>query len=169
MNFFSLQANSSRWGTEKSHMEPSLENKVNDEEVRSMILSILPLRLHSSELVHYRDERALFFARCELGFDSLPHPPYSEDLAHSDYYLIPNLRKWLTGRCFESNEQVEWETEGCFEGFEKSYYLEGIEKLKNHWTCIINLFSIEDVSFRAEFSSFAGSFHLLLSFEENFG
>ena len=70
----------------------------------------------------------------KLGFESLPHPPYSPDLAPSDYYLFRNLKRWLCGRHFESNEQVEWETEGYFGGFDKSYYLEGIEKLKDRWT-----------------------------------
>ena len=31
------------------------------------------------------------------------------------------------------------ETEGYFEGFDKSYYLEGIEKLKDRWTICIEL------------------------------
>ena len=75
----------------------------------------------------------------ELDFESLPHPPYSLDLAPSDYYLFPNLKRWLCGRCFESNEEVEWETEGYFVGFDKSYYLEGIEKLKDRWTRCIEL------------------------------
>ena len=35
---------------------------------------------------------------------------------------------------FESNEEVEWEREGYFGGFNKPYYLKGIEKLKGHWT-----------------------------------
>ena len=38
-----------------------------------------------------------------MGFESLPHPPYSPDLALSDYYLFPNLKRWLCGRRFESN------------------------------------------------------------------
>ena len=29
----------------------------------------------------------------ELGFESLPHPPYSPDLAPSAYYLFPNLKR----------------------------------------------------------------------------
>ena len=70
----------------------------------------------------------------ELGFESLPHPLYSADLAPSNYYLFPNLQRWLCGRRFESNEQVELETEGYFGGFDKSYYLESIEKLKDRWT-----------------------------------
>ena len=72
----------------------------------------------------------------ELGFESLPHPPYSPELAPSDYYLFLNLKKWLCGRRFESNGEIEWETEGYFGGFDKSYYLEGIEKLKDRWTRI---------------------------------
>ena len=58
----------------------------------------------------------------ELGFESLPHPPYSPNLAPSDYYLFPNFKRWLCGRRFEPNEEVIWETEGYFGGFDKSYY-----------------------------------------------
>ena len=57
----------------------------------------------------------------ELGFESLPHPPYSPDLTPSDYYLFENFKQYLYGRRFESNEEVEWETEGYFGGFDKSY------------------------------------------------
>ena len=75
----------------------------------------------------------------ELGFKSLPHPPYSPGLAPSVYYLFPNLKRWLCRRRFESNEEVEWETEGYFGEFDKSYYLEDTEKLKDRWTCCIEL------------------------------
>ena len=75
----------------------------------------------------------------ELGFESLPHPPHSPDLAPSDYYLFPNLKRWVCGSRFDSNKQVEWKTEGYFGGFDKSYYLEGIEKLKDRWTHCIEL------------------------------
>ena len=56
-----------------------------------------------------------------------------------DYLLFPNLKRWLCGRPFESNEEVELETEGYFGGFDKSYYLEGIEKFKDCWTRCIEL------------------------------
>ena len=52
----------------------------------------------------------------ELGFESLPHLPYLPDLAFSDYYLFPNIKKWLCGRHFKSNEEVEWEKKGILEG-----------------------------------------------------
>ena len=44
----------------------------------------------------------------------------------------------LGGR-FESNEEVEWETKGYFGGFDRSYYLKGIEKLIDRWTRCIEL------------------------------
>lgn len=75
----------------------------------------------------------------ELGFELLPHPPYSPDLAPSDYYLFPNLKRWLCGKRFLSNEEVEWETDAYFGLLDKSYYLKGIEKLENHWTRCIEL------------------------------
>jgi len=35
-----------------------------------------------------------------LGFQCLDHPPYSPDLAPSDYHLFPGLKKQLKGRRF---------------------------------------------------------------------
>ena len=64
----------------------------------------------------------------ELGFELPPHPPYSQD-----------KKRWLYGRRFESNEEVELETEGYVGGLVKSYYLEGIEKLKDRWIRCIEL------------------------------
>ncbi|KAM8702311.1 hypothetical protein ACLKA7_004975 [Drosophila subpalustris] len=34
----------------------------------------------------------------ELGFELLPHPPYSQDLAPSDYWLFADLKKMLRGQ-----------------------------------------------------------------------
>jgi len=46
----------------------------------------------------------------ELRFQLVPHPSYSPDLAPSDYYLFPNMKKRLAGRRFYSNEEVIVET-----------------------------------------------------------
>src|SRR5436190_12976832 len=41
----------------------------------------------------------------ELNFELLPHAPYSPDLAPSDYFLFPNLKKWLGGKRFANNKR----------------------------------------------------------------
>ena len=75
----------------------------------------------------------------ELRYELLPHPPYSPDLAPCDFFLFPNLKKWLGGRRFTSNEEVIAETNAYFAEFDKSYYLEGLKKLENRWARCIEL------------------------------
>jgi len=40
-----------------------------------------------------------------LSFQCLEHPPYSPDLAQSDYHLFPGLKKQLKGRHFSSDAE----------------------------------------------------------------
>jgi histone-lysine N-methyltransferase SETMAR len=42
----------------------------------------------------------------KLGFKFLDHPPYSLDLAPSDYHLFPGLNKQLKDRHFSSDAEV---------------------------------------------------------------
>jgi histone-lysine N-methyltransferase SETMAR len=75
----------------------------------------------------------------KLGYELLSHPPYSPDLAPSDYFLFPNLKKWLGGKRFDSNDDVISQTKAYFEDLDKSYFLEGIKKLVKRWTKCIEL------------------------------
>jgi hypothetical protein len=53
----------------------------------------------------------------ELGYELLPHPPYSPGLHPSvlyDFFLFPNMKEWLGGKRFASDEQVITETETYF-------------------------------------------------------
>ena len=56
----------------------------------------------------------------ELCFELLPHPPYSPDLAPSDYWLFADLKKMLRGKRFGSSDEVIAETNAYFEGKEKN-------------------------------------------------
>ena len=58
----------------------------------------------------------------ELRYELLPHPPYSPDLAPSDYFLFPNLNKWLGGKRFYANVEIISQTNTYFEDLEKSYW-----------------------------------------------
>ena len=62
----------------------------------------------------------------ELGYELLSHPPHSPDLAPSDYFLFPNLKKWYGGKRFDSNDEIISQTNVYFEDLVKSYFLEVI-------------------------------------------
>ncbi|KAI6653920.1 Histone-lysine N-methyltransferase SETMAR-like [Oopsacas minuta] len=56
----------------------------------------------------------------DLGFECLPHPPYSPDLAPSDYWLFGEMKSPLRGRRFEDFERLEYEIKQCESGTSKS-------------------------------------------------
>ncbi|EFN65216.1 Histone-lysine N-methyltransferase SETMAR, partial [Camponotus floridanus] len=56
----------------------------------------------------------------ELRFRLVPYPPYSPDLAPSDYYLFLNMKKWLAGR-FYLNEEVIAKTNAYFAELDHTY------------------------------------------------
>jgi len=75
----------------------------------------------------------------ELKFELMPHPPYSPDLAPSDYYLFPNLKKWLGGKRFKSNEEVIEAVNQYFEELDESTFKTGITKLEHRYEKCISV------------------------------
>lgn len=43
----------------------------------------------------------------ELGWEKIPHPPYSSDLAPSDYHLFHSLQNHLEETAFVTQEEVK--------------------------------------------------------------
>lgn len=73
-----------------------------------------------------------------VGFELVPQPPDSPDLAPSNFYLFPNLKKWLTGQRFYSTEELIAETNAYFEKLPIDHS-DGIKTLKNRWTRCVDL------------------------------
>jgi [histone H3]-lysine36 N-dimethyltransferase SETMAR len=73
-----------------------------------------------------------------LKFTTLAHPPYSPDLAPSDYYLFPKLKEFLRGQHFDEDEVVENAVQNWFSEQPEEFYLKGIRKLqKRYEKCIL--------------------------------
>lgn len=75
----------------------------------------------------------------KLHFQLVPHAPYSPDLAASDFFLFPNLKKFLAGKKFQSNEEVINEVNSYFEGLDESVYKNGLNALEYRWKKCIEL------------------------------
>jgi len=58
-----------------------------------------------------------------LGFQCLDHPPYSPDLAPSDYHLFPGLKKQLKVRHFSSDAEVIVAVETLLDGQISDFFL----------------------------------------------
>ena len=66
-----------------------------------------------------------------LGIQCLNRPPYSPDLAPSDYHLFPGLKKELKGRHFSSDAQVIAVAETWLDGKHFDFFfLSGLQKLE---------------------------------------
>ncbi|XP_071093101.1 histone-lysine N-methyltransferase SETMAR-like [Haliotis cracherodii] len=72
-------------------------------------------------------------------FKVLPHPPYSPDLAPSDYFLFPNLKKKLRGRHFRSDDELTTAVEGWLHEQPHGVYHNGLLALTHRWTKCIDL------------------------------
>ena len=59
-----------------------------------------------------------------LGFQCLDHPPYSPDLAPSDYHLFRGLKKQLKGRHFLSYTKVIGAMETWLDGQPSEFFFE---------------------------------------------
>jgi len=58
----------------------------------------------------------------------LDHPPYSPDLASSDFHLFLHLKKHLAGKKFDDDDEVHEEVMTWFIGQAADYYDSGIQK-----------------------------------------
>jgi histone-lysine N-methyltransferase SETMAR len=72
---------------------------------------------------------------CEL----LEHPPFSPDLALSDFSLFPKLKLFLAGQRFSSNQEATAAVEGYFADLTKNHYRDGIRALEHRWNKGVSL------------------------------
>lgn len=75
----------------------------------------------------------------ECGFEQLHHPPYSPDLAPSDYFLFPNTKKYLKGKRYESEEEIEADIFNVWEEKDEKWFSAGIKALKHRYESVIRV------------------------------
>jgi histone-lysine N-methyltransferase SETMAR len=72
----------------------------------------------------------------KLNWEILDHPPYSPDLAPSDYHLFRSLQHHINNKKFERFEEVNDAILAYVESKPRSFYKVGIEKLVTRETVI---------------------------------
>ncbi|KAI6651877.1 hypothetical protein LOD99_4756 [Oopsacas minuta] len=74
----------------------------------------------------------------DLGFECLPHSPYSPGLAPSDDLLFGEMKRPVRGKRFEDFNRLEYEIQQWEKGIPKEFYT-GLEKLLKRWKQCIKL------------------------------
>ena len=73
------------------------------------------------------------------GYELIPHPAYSPDLAPSDFFLFPNLKKDIRGLYFRSDEEVVTAVEEWVNGKDPDFFSSGLMALEHRWSKCITL------------------------------
>lgn len=74
-----------------------------------------------------------------FGWEVVAHPPYSPDLAPSDYHLFLELKKFLAGQRFESEVELQTSTANWLHSQAAQFYEEGMQKLVPRYDKCLNV------------------------------
>lgn len=107
------------------HMQPSVINR------RGPILLHDNARPHTSQITVQK--------LVQLGYEILPHPPYSPDLSPTDFHLFRNLDAYLRNRCFNDRESVISAFEGFLSSKNQDFFKNGIFALPGRWEQTTNV------------------------------
>uniref|UniRef100_A0A0N5BH16 Histone-lysine N-methyltransferase SETMAR n=1 Tax=Strongyloides papillosus TaxID=174720 RepID=A0A0N5BH16_STREA len=69
----------------------------------------------------------------ELGYETLPYPAYSSDLASTDFHFFKHLDNFLTEKIFRNDEDIKTAFEVFIESRTPDFYANGINKLVSRW------------------------------------
>ena len=63
----------------------------------------------------------------------VPHPPYSPDLAPSDFFLFPKLKMKLKGRRFQTLEEIQAESQAVLNTLRENDFQECFNNWQRRW------------------------------------
>ena len=73
----------------------------------------------------------------DLHFECLPHPPYSPDLAPSDFHMFGPPKEAMGGKNFRSDEEVRHSVNEWLRGLPKEFFSKGIYAICKSWRTYI--------------------------------
>lgn len=97
---------------------------------------------HESIIFHHDNARPHIAAPVKNylennGWEILPHPPYSPDLAPSDYHLFRSMQNALSGIRFTSVQGIENWLDSFLAAKPAQFFWDGIHKLPERWEKVV--------------------------------
>jgi len=113
----------------KNHLRPAIKSN------RRGLLSTGVLLQHDNAWPN--TARSTVATIQDLSFECLPHPPYSPDLALSDFHVFGLLKEAMGGKSFRSDEEVQQTVQEWLHSQPKDFFSRGIHALPRRWnTCM---------------------------------
>jgi len=109
----------------KNHLCPAIKSK------RCGLLSTGVLLQHENARPHAAHSTVATIQ--DLSFECLPHPPYSPDLAPSDFHVFGPLKEAMGGKSFRSNKEVQQAVHEWLHSQPKDFFSRGIYALPKRW------------------------------------
>jgi histone-lysine N-methyltransferase SETMAR len=72
-----------------------------------------------------------------LRWDVLPHPPYSPDIAPSDYHLFRSMQHGLSGQHFKTYEEIKKWLDEWIASKQEEFFYRGIHLLPERWAKVV--------------------------------
>ncbi|KAF6364769.1 hypothetical protein mRhiFer1_009887 [Rhinolophus ferrumequinum] len=89
-----------------------------------------PILLHDNAQPHVA--QPMLQKLNKLGYEVLPHPPYSPDLSPTDYHFFKHLDNFLQGKYFHNQQDAENAFQEFVESQSMDFYATRINKFISH-------------------------------------
>jgi histone-lysine N-methyltransferase SETMAR len=112
--------------------------------LRDALAEKRPALLNRNKLILHQDNARPHTAKLTqqkiraLGWEVLPHPPYSPDIAPSDYHLFQSLQHYLSGKTFADLEALRNGLADFFAQKPDTFYAQGIDNLVERWGHVVD-------------------------------
>lgn len=109
----------------RDHLHPALKRERRGRITAGVLLQQDNAPAHTSQVG--------MAAVAELGYTLVPHPPYSPDLAPSDFFLFGTLKEELRGRRFETRSALGSAIYQCLQRWPQQRFFHSIHSLPDRW------------------------------------
>jgi len=74
-----------------------------------------------------------------FNWEIFDHPPYSPDLAPSDYHFFTKMKVWLATQCFHTNKELMDGVNNWLHNLVAPFFDEGLQKLVSRYKKCLNV------------------------------
>jgi histone-lysine N-methyltransferase SETMAR len=93
--------------------------------------------LHDNARPHTADRKNSLIKL--FNWEIFDHPPYSPDLASSDYHLFTKMKVWLASQRFHTNEELMDAVNNWLHNLAAPFFDGGLQKLVSQYDKSVNL------------------------------